>query len=153
MFDIVIAFLTSFCLTFLVIPPIISIAKKKNLMDEPGDRRSHQVSTPSLGGIGIFAGVVFSVIMWTPFQVFGDLQFILCAFIILFLIGAKDDIDPCQPYQKDRRPNLCRRHPRIQGAYQNHKPLWDLWDFRLTRSGIHRPYPSLPSWSSSMHST
>jgi len=69
-------------------------------MDEPGDRRSHQVSTPSLGGIGIFAGVVFSVIMWTPFQVFGDLQFILCAFIILFLIGAKDDIDPVSPTKK-----------------------------------------------------
>jgi len=58
------------------------------------------VSTPSLGGIAIFAGIIFSIIMWTPFKYFGDLQYILCAFIILFLIGVKDDIDPVLPYQK-----------------------------------------------------
>ncbi len=73
---------------------------KKNLVDEPGERTSHTRSTPSLGGIAIFAGTIFSIIMWTPFKYFGDLQYILCAFIILFLIGAKDDIDPVLPYQK-----------------------------------------------------
>jgi len=69
-------------------------------MDEPDDRRSHNVSTPSLGGIGIFAGTLFSIILWTPFNYFGDLQYILCAFIIIFLIGAKDDIDPISPSKK-----------------------------------------------------
>lgn len=69
-------------------------------MDEPGDRRSHKVSTPSLGGIAIFAGTLFSIILWTPFKYFGDLQYILCAFIIIFLIGAKDDIDPISPSKK-----------------------------------------------------
>ena len=53
-------------------------------MDEPGERRSHKVSIPTLGGIAIFAGVVFSIVMWTPFQVFGNMQYILCAFIIIF---------------------------------------------------------------------
>ena len=69
-------------------------------MDEPDDRRAHTTTTPSLGGIAIFAGTIFSIIMWTPFKYFGDLQYILCAFIILFLIGVKDDIDPVLPYQK-----------------------------------------------------
>lgn len=100
MFDIVLAFITSFTLTYLAIPSIIHIAVKKNLMDEPGDRRSHVVSTPSLGGIGIFAGTLFSIILWTPFEHFGDLQYILCSFIIIFLIGAKDDIDPMSPSKK-----------------------------------------------------
>ena len=100
MFDIVLAFITSFTLTYLAIPSIIHIAIKKNLMDEPGDRRSHVVSTPSLGGIGIFAGTLFSIILWTPFEHFGDLQYILCSFIIIFLIGAKDDIDPMSPSKK-----------------------------------------------------
>ena len=100
MFDIVLAFITSFTLTFLAIPSIIHVAIKKNLMDEPGERRSHVVSTPSLGGIGIFAGTLFSIILWTPFDVFGDLQYILCSFIIIFLIGAKDDIDPMSPSKK-----------------------------------------------------
>ncbi len=70
------------------------------MVDEPGERRSHAVSTPSLGGIGIFAGVIFSIILWTPFSYFNDLQYILCAFIIIFLIGAKDDIDPISPVKK-----------------------------------------------------
>jgi UDP-N-acetylmuramyl pentapeptide phosphotransferase/UDP-N-acetylglucosamine-1-phosphate transferase len=100
MFDIILAFITSFSLTYLAIPSIISIAKKKNLVDEPGERRSHSVSTPSLGGIAIFAGMIFSIILWTPFDVFTDLQYILCAFIIIFLIGAKDDIDPISPSKK-----------------------------------------------------
>jgi len=100
MYDIILSFITAFSLTFLAIPSIIRIAKIKNLVDEPGERRSHTTSTPSLGGIGIFAGVIFSIIMWTPFEVFGDLQYILCAFIIIFLVGAKDDIEPIAPQKK-----------------------------------------------------
>lgn len=100
MYDVLLAFITAFSLTFLAIPSIISVALKKNLMDEPGERRSHTNRTPSLGGIGIFAGMLFSIILWTPFQYFGDLQYILCSFIIIFLIGAKDDIDPISPRSK-----------------------------------------------------
>ncbi|MBC7883915.1 MAG: undecaprenyl/decaprenyl-phosphate alpha-N-acetylglucosaminyl 1-phosphate transferase [Saprospiraceae bacterium] len=100
MYDIILAFITSFALTYLAIPSIIHVAVKKNLMDEPNERRSHNISTPSLGGIGIFAGTVFSIILWTPFKYFGDLQYILCAFIIIFLVGAKDDIDPISPSKK-----------------------------------------------------
>ena len=100
MYDVILSFITSFTLTYFAIPPIINIAISKNLCDEPGERRSHTASTPSLGGIAIFAGVIFSIIMWTPFNVFGDLQYILCAFIILFLIGAKDDIAPVSPIKK-----------------------------------------------------
>ncbi|MBL0261158.1 MAG: hypothetical protein IPQ10_08865 [Saprospiraceae bacterium] len=89
MYHIVLSFLTSFILTYVAIPSIIKIAKEKRLMDEPGGRRVHQNSIPTLGGIAIFAGVIFSIILWTPFQVFGNLQYILCAFIIIFLIGAR----------------------------------------------------------------
>ena len=100
MYDIILSFLTAFTLTYFAIPSIINIAKKKNLTDEPNERRSHTESTPSLGGIAIFAGVIFSIILWTPFGLFGDLQYILCAFIIIFLIGAKDDILPISPNKK-----------------------------------------------------
>jgi UDP-N-acetylmuramyl pentapeptide phosphotransferase/UDP-N-acetylglucosamine-1-phosphate transferase len=78
--------------TFIAIPSIIRIAKVKKLTDDPGERGSHNKSVPTLGGIGLFAGVIFSIILWTPFEVFGNLQYILCAFVIIFLIGAKDDL-------------------------------------------------------------
>ncbi|MBK7475138.1 MAG: undecaprenyl/decaprenyl-phosphate alpha-N-acetylglucosaminyl 1-phosphate transferase [Haliscomenobacter sp.] len=91
---IVLSFVTAFTLTYFAIPPIIRIALAKNLVDEPDERRSHTVRTPSLGGIGIFSGSIFAIVLWTPFSQFGNLQYILCAFIILFLVGAKDDISP-----------------------------------------------------------
>ena len=96
----ILAFLTAFGVTYYAIPSIIRIAREKGLTDEPGERRSHTVSTPSLGGIGIFAGLLFSVIAWTPYQLFGGLQYILCSAIVIFLIGAKDDIIPSRPGMK-----------------------------------------------------
>ena len=100
MYDIILSFITAFTLTYFAIPSIIHVAKVKNLVDVPGDRHIHKEITPSLGGIGIFAGMIFSIILWTPFGVFDDLQYILCAFVIIFLIGAKDDIVPISPRNK-----------------------------------------------------
>jgi UDP-GlcNAc:undecaprenyl-phosphate/decaprenyl-phosphate GlcNAc-1-phosphate transferase len=100
MYDIILSFLTAFTVTYVIIPPIIRIALLKNLCDVPGIRSSHSVSTPRLGGIAIFAGLLFAIIFWTPFKDFGDLQYILCAFIVIFLIGAKDDMEALSPYKK-----------------------------------------------------
>jgi len=100
MYDVILSFITAFAITFVAIPSIIHLAHKKGLIDEPDERKSHSSSIPTLGGIAIFAGMIFSIIMWTPFSYFGDLQYILCAFIIIFLIGAKDDIDPMSPGKK-----------------------------------------------------
>lgn len=100
MYDVILSFITAFTLTYFAIPSIINVAAKKNLVDIPDERKSHITPTPSLGGIGIFAGVIFSIVLWTPFTVFGDLQYVLCAFIIVFLIGAKDDILPMSPWKK-----------------------------------------------------
>lgn len=100
MYDIILGFITAFTLTYFAIPSIIHIAKAKNLYDVPCDRSSHTEITPSLGGVAIFAGLIFSITLWTPFQEFIGLQYILCAFIIIFLIGTKDDISPISPYKK-----------------------------------------------------
>ncbi len=94
------AFLTAFILAFFAIPSIIQIARAKHLYDEPGERSSHNIRTPSLGGIAIFTGAIFAIVYWTPFQVFGNLQYILCAMTIIFLVGAKDDISPVAPGKK-----------------------------------------------------
>ena len=100
MYALILCFLTAFMLTYIAIPSIINIAKVKNLVDVPDHRRSHKTTIPTLGGIGIFSGVLFAIIMWTPFRFFGALQYILCAMVILFLIGAKDDILPLTAYKK-----------------------------------------------------
>lgn len=100
MYDIILSFLTAFAVTYIVIPPVIRISLAKNLCDVPSERSSHTVNTPRLGGIAIFTGLLFAIIFWTPFKDFGNLQYILCAFIIIFLIGVKDDIETLSPYKK-----------------------------------------------------
>ncbi len=100
MFAIFLSFLTAFTLTYVATPHIITIARERNLCVEPDERSSHTISTPALGGIGIFSAAVFSIVMWTPFSEFANLQYILCAFIIVFLMGVKDDFSPLNPVNK-----------------------------------------------------
>ena len=100
MYELVLSFITAFAVTYMAIPSIIHIAIQKKLVDIPDERRSHSVPTPALGGIAIFVGILFSIILWTPFADFGDLQYILCAFIILFVLGVKDDIVSISPMKK-----------------------------------------------------
>ncbi len=100
MYDIILTFLTAFTITYVAIPSIIRISIEKRLMDAPGERSSHSKSIPTLGGFGIFGGLICSMLYWTPFQVFNGLQYILCALVIMFLVGAKDDIIPLAPHKK-----------------------------------------------------
>ena len=93
MFNIVLSFITAFALSYMMMPSIIDMAILKKLaVPAPRARDAHKVPTPSLGGISIFIGVVFSIILWTPYDIFEDLQYILCGLLILFVIGVKDDI-------------------------------------------------------------
>ncbi len=100
MYDILLAFVTAFGVTYFMIPPIIQVAQDKRLMDMPNERSSHENKTPSLGGIAIFAGLFFAVILWTPSILFGQMQYILAAMLSLFFIGARDDIMPLSPLRK-----------------------------------------------------
>ncbi len=100
MYDIILAFISAFFTTYFAIPSIIAISHAKHLMDKPGERSSHATSIPTLGGLGIFAGLICSVMFWTPFSVFSGLQYILCSIIIIALLGVKDDMIPLTPRVK-----------------------------------------------------
>ena len=100
MYDLILSFITAFLLTVVVIPSIIRISYIKGLYDAPDERRVHKRVVPSLGGVGIFSGLIFSVLFWTPFSSFTNLQYILCALVVIFLIGVKDDIIPLSPDKK-----------------------------------------------------
>lgn len=93
--------ITAFIITFLVIPVIIKFSKKKaKMMDTPGRRKIHKKVTPSLGGIGIFLGLLISLAIWLPFEAFQQFKFILAGILILFFIGLRDDIVPLKPLYK-----------------------------------------------------
>lgn len=70
------------------------------MMDTPGRRKIHKKITPSLGGIGIFIGLVIALTIWLPFEAFQQYKFVLAGMLILFLIGLRDDIVPLKASYK-----------------------------------------------------
>jgi UDP-N-acetylmuramyl pentapeptide phosphotransferase/UDP-N-acetylglucosamine-1-phosphate transferase len=92
MINIAFSCITAFIITFLAIPSIIKVAVIKNLFDEPGGRKAHKSSIPTLGGLAIFAGVVFAFTFWSAGFNLQDTQYIIAALIVIFFIGIKDDI-------------------------------------------------------------
>jgi UDP-GlcNAc:undecaprenyl-phosphate/decaprenyl-phosphate GlcNAc-1-phosphate transferase len=121
--SVILGFITAFVLTYIVIPSIIRVAKQKKLFDAPNERSSHVQPTPSLGGIAIFAGAICGIILWTPFEAFGVLQYILAAFVIMFLVGVKDDLMPLSPITKLVGQILCA----IILVYKSHIKVTSLY--------------------------
>lgn len=87
----------AFILAYRIIPVIIYTVRAKNLMDEPGDRSAHSDKTPTLGGVGMFAAFVVSLIFFGI--VVGlerpdllKLLALVLATIILMFLGIKDDL-------------------------------------------------------------
>lgn len=100
MISICLAFFTSLLISFIAIPSIIKIAEIKHLFDEPDHRKTHISKTPTLGGIAIFAALVFSVTFWSTQTEVVELQYIICSIILLFFMGIKDDLFNLVAYKK-----------------------------------------------------
>ncbi len=98
--DLIGAVITALAVTFFSIPSIIKISRIKHLFDKIDERRSHQTPIPTLGGVAMFAGLLFSFTFWASFGQTNNSQYILCAYIIIFLIGAKDDLVPLTAFKK-----------------------------------------------------
>src|SRR5690606_24051151 len=72
----------------------------RNLLESPVKRSSHISPTPTFGGVGIFAGVTISYMIWN----FEDEGFLLhkvfAGLVILFFLGLKDDLYAVAPLKK-----------------------------------------------------
>lgn len=90
--SIILSGLLAFSITFLSIPVIIEVAKIKHLYDEPDGRKVHHTVTPTLGGLGIFAGFVLASLLCAMPSNDGIIQYIFAAVMIIFFIGIKDDV-------------------------------------------------------------
>lgn len=108
---ILLCFATAFIVGVLSTPALIKVAYLKRLVDEPGEERKlHFRRVPTIGGIIIFAGTLFSYLMWYPFEAMEgitelgralkDFQYIGATMLIIFFIGVKDDIIGTAPVKK-----------------------------------------------------
>jgi UDP-GlcNAc:undecaprenyl-phosphate GlcNAc-1-phosphate transferase len=92
--------LLAFGITRFAIPPIVYTSRLKNLCATSNGRTSHKTSTPTLGGIGIFAGFIISTVIFAGTYLNFELQYIICGLVIVFFIGIKDDITITDPWKK-----------------------------------------------------
>jgi len=93
-------------LTGVLIPQILLIAFRKNLLDAPDPRKIHKVAVPRLGGIAFFPTILFTIMLmfgicrqFLPdalIMVAGDsvtgLYFLTCSIVTLYLVGMADDL-------------------------------------------------------------
>src|SRR5688572_21799818 len=92
MFILALAAITSFVVTFLLLPFIISYSQKRNLLVVPGKRRIHKRITPSLGGAAIFLGFSIASIITIDIAKLSDSFLLVTILVIPFVIGLFDDL-------------------------------------------------------------
>ena len=94
------AFLLAFVITYISIPSIVQVAILKHLYDEPNGRTSHDIVTPTLGGLAIFSGFVISTMVFVNIAEIAYVQYIIASVIVIFFVGLKDDIIGLSPMKK-----------------------------------------------------
>lgn len=99
-FTAVFVFLLSFSVAYFALPSIIYVVKQKNLMDSPNERSSHKEKTPTLGGISFFVSIVFTLMVFRPFDIDQVGINILSGVGVLFFVGLKDDLVGVKPSTK-----------------------------------------------------
>lgn len=114
-------FLTAFFVVLFTMPSLIKVARMKHLVDEPTEgRKLHSRSVPTIGGIIIFAAIIFSYSLWFPQAradlagpmadfhtlyvemglAYADFKIVIAVMVLLFFIGVKDDIIGFSPVKK-----------------------------------------------------
>lgn len=116
---VILGFITSFFVVLLTTPSLIKVARMKHLVDEPSEaRKLHTRSIPTIGGIIIFASIIFSYALWFPVgepipgltgfenlyegmgKAYKEFKYLIAAMVLLFFIGVKDDIIGFSPVKK-----------------------------------------------------
>src|SRR3989344_5727965 len=80
------------------IPPMIRLAPRLGMLDNPDSRKVHTVPIPRVGGIGIVVGSLIPVLLWVPLD--EPLHAYLFGSLILLIFGVWDDSRNLGPYPK-----------------------------------------------------
>lgn len=100
-----IIFILSISLTSICVPLVLKLAIKRRLFNEGGGRHVHKGFIPSLGGVAIFVGFIFSqvyfVLDYHSTSLVLEAYFLLIFSItLLFVLGLMDDLVNMKPRLK-----------------------------------------------------
>jgi len=82
----------SCALVIITIPPIVRVARAKNLVAGIDERTVHSEVIPTLGGIGMFIGISLSTLLFSMGYPIMNERIIIVGMIMLLFVGIKDDI-------------------------------------------------------------
>ena len=88
----VLAVICALGITSAFIPSWINVCHKWHLFESPDERKHHKRSTPSMGGMGIYAGFIISFLLITSSLSLPGIKFIMIASMLLFFTGFFDDL-------------------------------------------------------------
>src|SRR5258705_10437838 len=92
MLDVLLTASVSFIISFLAIPVILQIADQKKLYDVPDERKVHTHPVASLGGVGIFGGILLAYFLSIHGHLNPEFQYFFAAALVIFFLGLKDDL-------------------------------------------------------------
>lgn len=96
-YRICILFLIAFISTMIVYKPILRIALKKNIVDNPDVRKLQKAPVPVMGGIAVFFGMVVGLCFFKTLFTYNTLFPLLGSMVIMLYLGCMDDILSIRP--------------------------------------------------------
>lgn len=124
-------FCVALFLTGIIIPQILLIAFRRKLFDEVDERKIHKGVVPRLGGIAFLPAIIFSICLVLAVNmsfgiieisnVFGGvgmaILYLLCAQMLIFLVGIADDLIGVRYKAKFIAQIICAVFICAAGAY------------------------------------
>ena len=137
----------SLVLCGIIIPQILKIAFQRRLFDEQDERKIHKGAVPRLGGISFLPAMVFSLCLVLGVSLLEEIPFmeqalsqsvtaflfLLCALMLIFLVGMADDLIGVRYSAKFMIQIICALLLLCSGAifddfegilWLNEVPLW-----------------------------
>ena len=89
-----IAFILALAITMVILPPLMTAARRLSLVDIPDQRKVHTKAIPRVGGIAMVIGASVPLLVWLPFNVQWGSFLIALAILLVFTVwDDSQDID------------------------------------------------------------
>lgn len=93
-------FIVSLIVASLVYKPILLIARKYNIYDNPEARKLQRIPVPVMGGFVVFLGIIVGSSCYWPVRDCTPIFPLQIAMLLMLVVGAWDDIKNLSPYTK-----------------------------------------------------
>ena len=87
--DWMLGFLVAMTVTMALIPPLMQVAGRWQVLDAPGDRKVHSTPIPRVGGIAMAIGLLLGLTLFRDFA--QPMPAYLAGVIVLLIFGVIDD--------------------------------------------------------------